>query len=378
MSFKIFSSFSFIASLVIFCSCADKKPAAQGPPPAVQVTLDTVRQTNAIYYDEYPGTVAALNEIKLTAQVTGYVTSVHFKDGNKVKKGQLLYSLDAQVYNANYQQAVANVQVQEANLSKASKDADRYHELDKHDAIAKQQVDYADAAFDVAKKQLAAAKASVASVQSNVKFSRIYAPFSGTIGISQVKPGTSIVAGQTILNTVSTDNPMVVDFAVDQKEIYRFVQLQQGTNKPSDSVFTIAFGSDIYSYPGSIGLIDRAVDPQTGTIKTRLIFPNDKAMLKAGMNTTVRVKNNASAQSTIIPYKAVIEQLGEFFVYVAGDSNKVSQRKVQLGKQIAADIIIKDGLNEGDKIAVEGVQNLKEGSVITTDPPKDAGNAAQK
>jgi membrane fusion protein (multidrug efflux system) len=307
----------------MLCSCGDKKKPAQGPPPAVQVTLTTVTSTNAVYFDEYPGTIAALNEIKLTSQVTGYVTGIHFKDGDKVKKGQLLYSLDEQVYAANYQQAVANLQVQEANLSKSAKDADRYHELDKQDAIAKQQVDYADAAYDVAEKQVAAAQANVRSVQSNVKFARISAPFTGTIGISQVKQGTSVVAGQTILNTISTDNPMAVDFTVDQKEIYRFIQLQQNNNKPSDSIFTIAFENDVYPYPGRISFIDRAVDPQTGTIKTRLVFPNDRGMLKAGMNATVRVKNNATAKSTIVPYKAVTEQLGEFFIYVVGDSNKV-------------------------------------------------------
>lgn len=370
MTYK-FEHLFFITGLLMLVSCGDKKQTAQqGPPPAVPVTLTTVTSTNAVYYDEYPGTVAALNEIKLTSQVTGYVTSVHFKDGSKVSKGQLLYSIDAQVYKANYQQALAGLQVQQANLLKASKDAERYHELDKHDAIAKQQVDYADAAYDVAKKQVAAARANVASVQSNVKFANIYAPFSGTIGISQVKQGTSVVAGQTILNTVSTDNPIAVDFTVDQKEIYRFVQLQQNKSKPADSVFTLAFGTDIYPYPGSINLIDRAVDPQTGAIKTRLVFPNDKGMLRAGMNATIRVKNNAAARSTIIPYKAVTEQLGEFFVYVLGDSNKVSQHKVQLGKQIGSNIIVKSGLSEGDKIAVEGVQNLKEGSIVTTAPPK--------
>ena len=373
MTFK-FSYLFFIAGLIIVSSCADKKQQAQqGPPPTTPVTLVTVTSTDAVYYDEYPGTVAALNEIKLTSQVTGYVTSVRFKDGDKVRKGQLLYTIDAQVYQANYQQAIAALQVQQANLAKASKDAERYHELDKHDAIAKQQVDYADAAYDVAKKQVAAARANVSSVQSNVKFSSIHAPFTGTIGISQVKQGTSVVAGQTILNTISTDNPIAVDFAVDQKEIYRFVQLQQNTNKLSDSVFTLAFGTDIYPYPGSIKLIDRAVDPQTGTIKTRLVFPNDKGLLKAGMNATVRVKNSAALKSTIIPYKAVTEQLGEFFVYVATDSNKVTQRKVQLGKQIGSNVIVKTGLNKGDKIAVEGVQNLKEGSVITTAPPKLIG-----
>ncbi|MDB5232429.1 MAG: efflux transporter periplasmic adaptor subunit [Chitinophagaceae bacterium] len=368
----------FIAAITALVSCGEKKQTTQTQVTtvAVPVTLDTVSSTNAVYYDEYPATIAALNEIKLTSQVTGYVTGLHFRDGSKVRQGQLLYSIDAQVYQANYQQAVAGLEVQEANLAKASKDAERYHELDKHDAIAKQQVDNADAAYEVAKKLVAAAKANVASVRSNVKFANIYAPFTGTIGISQVKQGTSVVAGQTVLNTISTDNPIAVDFAVDQKEIYRFEQMHQAGNA-GDRTFTLAFGEDVYPYSGNIKMIDRAVDPQTGSIKTRLVFPNDKGMLKAGMNATVRVKNNAAAKSTIIPYKAVTEQLGEFFVYVTTDSSKVTQRKVVLGKQIGSDIIVKSGLTEGEKIAVEGVQNLKEGSVYTTAPPKPAGAPAK-
>ena len=359
--------FLFAAILLFAASCGSKKdPQQQGPPPATPVTIAEVTATNAVYNDEYPATISALNEIKLTSQVSGYITGIYFKDGAKVNKGQKLYSIDAQVYKANYQQAIADLQVQESNLIKAQKDADRYHELDKHDAIAKQQVDYADAALQVAKKQVAAAKANVAGVQSNVRFTGIYAPFAGTIGISQVKQGTAIVAGQTILNTVSTDNPIAVDFTVDQKDIYRFIQLQQSGAGKKDSVFTIAFGTEVYPFPGNISLIDRAVDPQTGTIKVRLVFPNHKGMLKPGMNTTVRVKNNASTNSTIIPNKAITELLGEFFVYVVGDSSKVTQRKVVPGKQIGDNVIIKDGLHDGEKIVVQGVQNLHEGSVITT------------
>ena len=241
--------------------------------------------------------------------------------------------------------------------------------MDKHDAVAKQQVDYADAALEVSKKQVAAAKANVASLQSNVQFSSIRSPLSGTIGISQVKQGTLVTAGNTVLNTVSTDNPMAVDFTIDQKEIYSFVKMKEEGTQPKDSIFTIAFGDDVYPYPGKIGLIDRAVDPQTGTLKIRLIFPNDKSMLKAGMNATVRVKSTASQKSTIIPYKAVTEQLGEFYVYVLGDSSKVSQQKVTLGRQIGTNVIVKDGLKEGDKIAVEGVQNLHQGSVVNTGGP---------
>ncbi len=220
-------------------ACGNKAKQQQGPPPAVPVTVEEVKATDATYYDEYPGTVVALNQTELRAQVTGYITGIYFKDGAKVSKGQRLYSIDQQLYNANLQQAQANLQVQETNLLKAQKDADRYHELDKKDAIAKQQVDYADAALEAAKKQVDAAKANVNAVRANVNFATIAAPFSGTIGISQVRSGTSVVAGQTILNTISTDNPMAVDFSVDQKEVYRFAQLQQATKNQMILLFPL-------------------------------------------------------------------------------------------------------------------------------------------
>ncbi|MEO9021602.1 MAG: efflux RND transporter periplasmic adaptor subunit [Ginsengibacter sp.] len=357
-----------ITASLILASCGSKSiQQQQSAPPAVPVTTAEATTANAVYYDQYPATTTALDEIKLTPQVTGYITSIYFKDGQYVKKGQLLYSIDAQIYKANYNQAIADLQVQQANLVKAQKDADRYNELEKHDAIAKQQVDYANASLEATKKQVAAAKANVASLHSNVQFANIYAPLTGTIGISQVKQGTSVVAGQTILNTVSTNNPIAVDFTIDQKDIYRFIELQQSKNNIRDSLFTIAFGDEVYPVPGNISFIDRAVDPQTGTIKVRLIFTNEKGMLKPGMNATARVKNSSSVNATMIPYKAVSELLGEFYVYVVGDSSKVSQRQLVLGQQIGENVIVKKGLNPGEKIVVEGIQNLHEGSVITTD-----------
>lgn len=369
MLIQNFRSLLFISSMAILYSCGSKQAAPQGPPPAIAVTIDKARTTAATYYEEYPGTVVALNQTELRAQVTGYVTGIYFKDGDKVSKGQRLYSIDQQLYGANYQQAIANLQLQETNMQKAQKDADRYHELDKKDAIAKQQVDYADAALEAAKKQVDAAKANVNAVRANVGFATITAPFTGTIGISQVRSGTSVVAGQTVLNTISTDNPIAVDFSVDQREYYHFASMKQEGKKLADTSFSIAFGKDIYPYYGRIDLIDRAVDPQTGSIKTRLVFPNDQKMLKPGMSTTVRVLHSADEGSILIPYKAVTEQLGEFFVYVLGDSSKVSQRKILLGKQIGSDIIVKTGLKDGETIVVLGVQNLREGAIVKPEEP---------
>jgi len=352
-------------------SCGNKQQqVSQGPPPAVPVTLAEVAAAKTTYYDEYPGMLVPLNQTEIRAQVTGYITGIYFKDGDKVKKGQRLYSIDAQAYDANYQNAIANMQVQETNLLKAQKDADRYNELDRQDAIAKQQVDYANAALEAAKKQVDAAKANVRAVQANVRFATITAPFSGTIGISQVREGTSVVAGSTVMNTISTDDPMAVDFSVDQKDIYRFSALQQQKKNAKDSLFTLAFGDMVYPYTGSIVFMDRAVDAQTGTIKTRLRFANPKGALKAGMNGIVRVHTDAGSTAITIPFKAVVEQLGEFYVYVAGDSSKVSQRKIRLGKQLDSTIIVKEGLNAGEKIVVQGVQNLREGSTINPGPNK--------
>lgn len=358
---------TFTLAAFLITGCGSNENAAPPTPPPVLVSIEPVRYQEATYYDEYPASVSALNLVELRPQVSGFITGVHFKDGDRVRKGQLLYAIDNQLYQANYQQAVAGLQVQQANMVKAQKDANRFHELDKHDAVAKQLVDNADAALEVSRKQVAAASANIKAVQTNVKYTKVYAPFDGVIGISTVKIGAAVTAGQTLLNTVSSDRELAVDFNIDQQEIYRFSNmLKMGRRAFDDSTFTLAFGQDVYPYPGKLALLDRTVDPRTGTIKARLIFPNRDNLLIAGMNGTVRVQSNRGKKSILIPYKAITEQLGELFVYVPADSNKVSQRRVMVGKQIAKDVIINEGLKPDDNIVVEGVQNLKEGTVVTT------------
>jgi membrane fusion protein (multidrug efflux system) len=366
--------------LILLAAACGKKPAPKGPGP-VNVKVQQIIETNAVYYDEYPATVVAINQVELRPQVNGYITGIHFVEGEHVKKGQQLYSIDQQQYEAGYQQSLANVAVQQANLDRAKKDVDRYHELAKHDAVAKQLVDNADATYEAAKKQVDASNATVRSVQTLVRYTTITAPFDGTIGISMVKLGTSVSSGTTILNTVSSDNPIAADISIDQKEIFRFTQLQQAKPGLSDSTFRLTFNGEVYAHPGKILVIDRAVNSQTGTIIIRLQFPNPDNLLRTGMSGTVRVLNNKSQKSMLIPYKAVTEQLGEYFVYVVKvDSNKVSQQRVSLGKQVDRNIVIKTGLKDGDTIVTEGVQNLREGSLIavkTDDAPKP-GAAAQK
>ncbi len=368
-----------IGAAWLLSSCKDDKANSQpAAPPPVPVNVYTVTKGKATYYDQYPATVTALNQVDLRPQVNGYLTGIFFKDGSRVRKGQKLYTVDQQQYVANYQQAQANLQVQETNLMKAQKDADRYHELEKHDAIAKQQVDYADAALEAAKKQVAAAQANVSSVQTGLRYTTIYAPFDGTIGISQAKLGTAVSAGQTLLNTISSDDPMAVDVAIDQKDLYRFEQLHKKNADAKDSTFKLIMpGQEIYPHPGQIYLIDRAVDPQTGTIKARLVFPNKQNDLKAGMTTNVQILNNANTEKLLIPQKAVVEQMGEYFVYTT-DGKAAHQKKVSLGAKIGDRVVVNDGVNEGEQVITDGLQKLKEGAPVQIGQPNAAGANAAK
>ena len=357
---------------VLLLSCGNKKPEAPKVPPPVAVNTYKVKKESAVYFDQYPATVTALNQVDLRAQVTGYITGIYFKDGQHVKKGQKLYDIDRQQYQANYDQAIANLNVAKAGLEKAQQDADRYNELLKQDAIAKQTADHAMTDLQAAKMQVAAAKANAARIETDVKYSVLYAPFDGTIGISQVKLGALVTANQTLLNTVSSDDPMAVDIEVGQKEIPRFTDLFKHPAPASDSVFTLQLpDNSIYPNTGTISFLDRAIDPQTGTIKTRLVFQNSAGFLKAGLNCNLRVKNNKDSDLFLmIPYKSVVEQMGEYFVFIVNDSSKVNQHKVQLGSKLNDKVIIKDGLNEGDKIVIDGIQKLRDGSAVLLAVPK--------
>ncbi len=238
-------------------------------------------------------------------------------------------------------------------------------ELDKNEAIAKQVLDNSLARLETSKLQVQAAQATVQQSRSGLKYTSVTAPISGTIGISQVQLGALVTSNQTLLNTLSTDDPMAVDFAVDQKEIVRFTKLLQQKTNPRDSTFKLTMpDGSAYPYFGKLELLDRAVDAQTGTLKTRLVFPNKSGMLKPGMTVNVRIKTDGSSNnSLLIPKKALVEQMGEYFVYVVqGDS--VIQQKVQTGTDVRDQIVIREGLDEGAEIVTEGIQKLKNGSKV--------------
>jgi len=351
-------------------SCGNKQAAQQQAPPPVAVNVYNVEPGDATYFDQYPATVTPLNQVDIKPQISGNIIQIFFKDGQHVRKGEKLYEIDQQQYKAAYDQAIANLNVAKANLAKMQQDADRYTELAQKDAIARQTLDHALADLESSKRQVDAAQANVTDVETNLKYSVISAPFDGTIGISMVKIGTGVYP-QTLLNSISSDDPMAVDISIDQADIPRFTEyLQKARDDEKDSLFTIVLpDGDAYPYPGHMYLLDRTVDPQTGTIKARLVFPNRKGLLKPGITTNVQVRHDGGSNSLLIPYKAVVEQLGEYFAFVAS-GGKAIQRKISLGAKINDKVVVRSGLQQGDQVITEGVQKLRDSTAIQVGAPK--------
>jgi membrane fusion protein (multidrug efflux system) len=367
MNIKYIKLGILIIGSTAFASCGggDKAAQQQGPPPATPVTTYTVDEQPVVTTDTYPGVVVALNEVELRAQVGGYVTAIYVKDGQRVTKGQKLYEIDRTKYIAAYNSAKADVAVAKANRDKTRKDADRYTKLAEQDAVAKQRVDYALTDLANAESQVAAAQANLSAAANDLQRAVIVSPLTGTIGISQVKLGAFASPGTTILNTVSTNDPIAVDIPVNQADIARFVTYKNNPSAVKDSVFSIQLqDNSIYRRTGKIVAIDRAVDPATGTIKIRISYPNEAGKLIAGMNVNLQVQNREMGNKLVIPYKAVTEQLGEFNVFVVGDSSKAEPRVIKVGKQVDQVIVVNSGLKKGEVIVVDGVQNVKPGAKV--------------
>ena len=222
--FKLSTISAILFPVALLCSCKSHLAGpAGGPVPVIPLT---VQAGKIVYYDTYPGTVVATDEVQLRSEVSGFVTGIYFKEGGDVIKGTKLYEIDRRKFQAAYEEAKAAFEIANANLKKAKRDADRYRKLDEQNAIAKQVLDDALTALENAQMQVKASRGNLLNAETDFNYSLITAPFTGSIGLSMVKPGAFVTAGQTLLNTISSDDPIAVDFIIDEKTLPYIVTLQ--------------------------------------------------------------------------------------------------------------------------------------------------------
>ncbi|MCA5006341.1 efflux RND transporter periplasmic adaptor subunit [Sphingobacterium bovistauri] len=362
---QLFSALLISSGLIVqSCNSKDNKQTAQAQQPAAAtpVSMAVVGKEIVTGIKTYPANVVPLQETEIRAEVSGYITNIYVTDGAFVSKGQRLYEIDRTRYQAAVDQAKANLAIAKANLERSQKDLQRYQTLAEKDAIAKQTLDYALTDVNNQKAQVQAVEAALTTAKTNLQRSVIVAPFSGSIGISQVRNGALVSAGSTLLNTISSTNPIAVEFQISEKEIAEFTKLQ--ANASGSEIYATLPDGSRYPEAGRITTIDRAVDSQTGTLKVRASFSNNANILRSGLNTTLNLASTSAQEELVIPYKAVFEQLGIFNVYTVNDSSKVELKQVTLGNKIEDKVVISAGLEAGQKIVLDGAASLRPGTQV--------------
>lgn len=341
-------------------SCGGDRGGGAAAMQAPRATVDVVTVTPRSYRitEKFPGTLAANTIVQLRPDVTGYLEAIRVPDGSLVRKGQPLYAIDKSRYQAAYNQTTAAVRQAEADLSQKQRDLKRYQDLQSHDAIARQVVDQASTAVATAQANVAAQQAAVSKASTDLSHAVLKAPVSGKLGMVQVKIGDIINAGQTLINTIVNDKPMYMDFDVPQARIGEFT----GAGKNREFHLQLS-GSTVYGESGKLVTLNNVVDPNSGTIRVRVAFPNSDGQLTSGMSAVALVTRRSDSGALAVPTKALIQTLAETSLYTLGDGNVVTVVSVAPTGQLDSLTLVK-GLSPGARVVVDGLQSIRPGDTV--------------
>jgi membrane fusion protein (multidrug efflux system) len=353
-------------SLAAIIGCSKKEPP---PPPPPDVTVTEVVQKDVPIYIELVGSTLGSEDVEIRARVEGYLTSVNFTEGSFVKKGQLLYKIDPQPFEAALSQAQANLETARARLDKTNNDVARYKPLAAQKAVSQQELDNALSAQEAARFQVIAYDALVSKAKLDLAYTTINSPVDGLIGTTQKKVGALVGRGEnTLLNTISQVNPILFRCAIAEAEYLRLARVGADKDKSLEKKFGVelilADGS-IFSHKGRLDAIERAVDVSTGTLTGQFSFPNPERILRPGQYGKARFVTDVKEGALLVPQLAVQEIQGLYSVMVVKPDATVEQRMVKAGERVGNLWIIDSGLKPGEKVIVEGLQKVKPGVQVS-------------
>ena len=347
-------------------SCKNDEAKKQLPPQNINV-YQVVPKTVPIY-EEFVGQIYGEKDIPIRARVDGYIEKIHFEEGSRVKRGDLLYEIDP----APFVEAVVGKQSlvaqAETMLVQTESDLKRIKPLAAIDAVSQRELDMAQAQRDASISALDAAKADLSVANINLSYTNILAPIDGIIGRTLAREGEYVGKdpNPVILNTISNISSIRVQFFLSENEYLRAARsYMDNPNKKlkngNDSVEVELILSDgsLYGQKGKIDFIDRNVDASTGTILLQASFPNDKRLIRPGQFARVKIKAIEVKDALIVPQKCISELQGQYSVLVVNAENKVETVQVTIGEKVPGFTIIKEGVKSGDKIILEGLQKVK-------------------
>ena len=404
----VWAAAALIAAALVATGCT-RSTAAAGPPRPPEVQVVPVQQHDVPIYHEWIGTLDGLVNAAIKAQVSGYLLSQNYTEGSFVRKGQLLFQIDPRPFDAALAQAQGQlsqargqltqskaqlIQAQAqlaqsvANQGRTQLDVDKYTPLAKQQAVtqqeldnsvqnniaAKAQIEAGKASVETAKAQIEASGAAVEAAQAavdaakvNTGFTRLVSPIDGIVGVAQVQVGNLVNPSSGVITTVSTLDPIKANFTVGEQE---YLGLTRGSVNDLAKLQLDLILADGSTYPqkGRFSFADRQVNQNTGAIQLTGLFPNPGNRLRPGQYGKVRAAVGTRTGALLIPQRAVTELQGGYQVAVVDRANTVGIRAVKLGDRIGSMWIVTEGLNSGERVVAEGVQNARPGMQVSPKP----------
>jgi RND family efflux transporter MFP subunit len=367
--FLIFS-FAVVTLCLALGGCKREPPAiAATPPPVVMVSSPVEREVSDYY--EYTGRTAAVDAVEVRARVSGYLVKVNFREGALVKKGDLLFQIDPRPFQAVLDQAKGQVAQLEARLARAEADVARDERLLPKGAASQKDLDTAIADRGEARAGIQSARAAVARAALDLEFTQVTAPISGRISRYLLTEGNLVTMDSTLLTTLVSIDPMYVYFDADEGSVLRVRELIRTgkVHSARDVAVPVLLGlanETGYPHRGTVNFVDNQVNPQTGTLRLRGVFPNENEVLSPGYFARVRLLIGQTHGALLVTDRAIDTDQGQKIVYVVNDKNEVLSRPIRVGALHDGLRVIEEGVQPGERVIVNGLLQVRPG--ITVEP----------
>jgi RND family efflux transporter MFP subunit len=366
-----------VASVLGACGQGDQKQAAPPPP---TVTVAKPAKQSVTDYDEYVGRFIAVDMVEVRARVSGYLEKVHFTDGQMVKQGDLLFTIDRRPFEATLAQARANLAQARANLAFASSDLARASQLVRDRTITEQTFDQRTQAKSVAEASVAAQEAAVRQAELDVQFTELKAPVAGRIGDRRVSQGNLVTGGTggntTLLATIVSIDPIRFEFTFDEASFLRYERIagagpDEAARGKGVKVGLRLIDEPDFAHEGELDFVDNVIDRASGTIRGRAQVPNSKGLFTPGMFARVRVPGSVPYDALLVPDVAIASEQVRKYVMAIDAENTAKQKYVTLGQLVGNLRVIKEGLSPDDRVVVNGLARIRPNIKVT---PQEQGS----
>jgi RND family efflux transporter MFP subunit len=359
-----------IASASLLANCGEAQKQAAPPPP--KVTVAKPIQRTIVDQDEYVGRFVPIDVVEVRARVSGYLDQIHFTDGQMVKQGDLLFTIDKRPYQNTLDQARANLQTAKSNLAFTQSDLARGQQLVRERTISEQIYEQRAQAFRNAQASVAASEAMVRQAELDLDYTELRAPIAGRIGDRRVTQGNLVMGGTgstTLLATIVSIDPIRFEFTFDEGALLRYQRVATGRGEVAGlggtPVRLKLLDETDFLHPGRMDFVDNVIDRASGTIRGRAQLSNADGLFTPGMFARVQVPASAPYQALMLPDAAIATEQARKFVYVVGQDNIARLRYVTLGQLVDDLRVIKDGLADGDRVVINGLMRVRQGQKVT-------------